>query len=159
MAAKLTADKATEKTEKEPGSKKLPIPLIIGIVALLLVVIVGKGFFGGRAGAKEHKKISTEVGITVPMEEFLVNLDGGGDHYLRASISLGMRKGITEEEVKEQTALTRDAVLSILSTKTLGELNKPKNKEDLKDELKRKINDVAGDDAVVKVYFTAFATQ
>lgn len=171
-----------EKTEKEGEGgkkKKLPLPMIIGVVVLLVALFVGKGLL---AGGKKHKvkkeKVKQEMGISLPLDEFLVNLNGSGDHYLRAQISLGLKKGLTEEQGKEQAAPMRDAILSVLGTKTLAEVSKPKDREELKEELKKKINEAieaaepkkkeedeesddkeGGKETVLKVYFTAFATQ
>jgi len=142
---------------KAKDGKKNLIPIIIGVVLLLVGLALGKSVLGGAKPAKEKPKV--EVGVTLPLDEFLVNLEGGGDHYLRTTIALGMKKGISEEEAKERIAPMRDAVLSVLSTKTLTELAKAKNKEAMKDEIKQKVNQSLGEDQVVKVYFTALATQ
>ncbi len=143
---------------KAAGAKKNLMPIIIGVVLLIVGLVVGKSVFGGAKPAKDKDK-KVEVGVSLPLEEFLVNLDGGGDHYLRTTISLGLKKGVTEEEAKEHVAPIRDAVLSVISTKSLSELSKAKNKEAMKDEIRKKINDAIGDELVVKVYFTAMATQ
>ena len=155
-----------EKTEGAAGGKKSPMPIIIGVVLLFVGLFIGKSVLGGgKKEAKSEKKEKPEVGISLPLDEFMVNLNGSGDHYLRAQIALGLRKGLTEEEAKEHTAPMRDAILSILSNKTLEQVAKPKDREALKDEIKIKVNEATVDEkdkdkeTVVKVYFTAFATQ
>jgi flagellar FliL protein len=140
------------------GSKKKMLPIIIGVVLLLVGLALGKSVLGGKP-AKGKEKPKVEVGVTLPLDEFLVNLEGDGDHYLRTTVALGIKKGLSEEEAKEHVAPMRDAVLSILSTKSLAELSKAKNKEAMKDEIKKKVNESLGEDLVVKVYFTALATQ
>ena len=176
--------KAEKTEEKGEGAKKkkLPLPMIIGVVVLVVALLVGKSVMGGGKKHKPKKeKVKQEMGISLPLDEFLVNLNGSGDHYLRAQISLGLKKGMTEEQGKEEAAPMRDAILSVLSTKTLAEVAKPKDREDLKEELKKKINAAleaaepkdkdkdedadekdpkeGGKETVLKVYFTAFATQ
>ena len=140
------AEKA-EKTEKaakaQKGGKK-PLPLIIGVVVVVLILLVGKSVLGGHKPGGKDKKENAEVGISIPLDEFLVNLAGGGDHYLRATIALGMKKGITEEQSKEHVAPVRDAILTVLSSKSLDALSKPQGREELKSELKSKINDATG---------------
>ena len=162
----------------EGGKKKLPLPMIIGVVAVLIALFVGKTVLGGGKKHKAKKaKPKQEMGISLPLDEFMVNLNGGGEHYLRAQIALGLKKGLTEEQGKEQSAPMRDAILSVLSTKTLAEVAKPKDREELKEELKKKVNEAleaaepkkdkdedaddaeGGGETVLKVYFTAFATQ
>ena len=156
-----------EKTEGAAGKKKLPMPLIIGVVLLFVGLFVGKSVLGGsKKEAKSAKKEKAEVGISLPLDEFMVNLNGSGDHYLRAQIALGLRKGMTEEEGKEHSAPMRDAILSILSSKTSGAgLPSPKTGKPSKKRSKPKVNEATVDEkekdkeTVVKVYFTAFATQ
>ena len=151
-----------EKTEAKPGGKKKMLPLIIGIVVVLVAMLVGKSVLGGGKGkdkAKAEKKAAAEVGISLPLDEFLVNLSGGGDHYLRTTLSLGLKKGITEEQAKEHVASMRDAILTVLSTKSIKDLSNAKGREDLKEEMLKKINEATGEENVVKVYLTAFATQ
>lgn len=156
--------KASAKTEDAAtAKKKTPMPLIMGVVLLLVGLVVGKSVLGGSKKQSSAKAEKAEVGISLPLDEFMVNLSGGGDHYLRAQIALGMRKGMTEEEAKERTAPIRDAILSILSNKTLKQIDQPKDREALKEEIKTKVNEATADEkdkeAVVKVYLTAFATQ
>ena len=135
------------------------MPIMMGVVMLLVVAIGAKVFMGGsKAEAKETKKV-VEVGVTVPLEEFLVNLNGASDHYLKTTIALGLKKGLTEEQAKEHIPAMRDAILSVLQTKSLKELSNPKERETLKDEVKEHVNKAVAEEPVVKVYFTAFATQ
>lgn len=152
------ADETKVKPEKAAKSgKKPPIKIIVGVVVLLIIMMVAKGVLG-KSKPKNKKAVSHQVGISIPMDEFLVNLTGG-DHYLRATVSLGMAKDIKEEETKEKMAPMRDAVLTALSSKSLKDLSSENGREALKKELVDKVNAAAGSDMVVKVYFTAFATQ
>ncbi len=152
------SEEKKEKPEKAAKSgKKPPIKIIIGVVVLLVIMVVAKGVLG-KSKPKVKKTVSHQVGISLPMEEFLVNLTGG-DHYLRATISLGMSKEVKEEETKEKMAPMRDAILTALSSKTLKDLSSEEGREKLKTDLVEKVNAAAGSDMVVKVYFTAFATQ
>lgn len=148
--------------EKEKKAGKKPLPLIIGVVALLVILFMGKSVLGGsKHDGKDDKKKkeSHEVGISVPLDEFMVNLTGGGDHYLRTTIALGMTKGVTKESADEHIAPMRDAILTVLNAKTLNDVVTQKGREGLKDEIKEKVNKALDDELVQKVYFTTFATQ
>lgn len=152
---------AAKKSAPAKGEKK-PLnlmPIMMGVVIVMVLAIGAKVFLGGsRANAKEAAK-PVEVGISLPLEEFLVNLNGTNDHYLKTTIALGLKKGLTEEQVKEHIPAMRDAILSVLQTKSLKDLSSPKEREGLKDEVKERVNKEVADEPVVKVYFTAFATQ
>ena len=157
---------SAKKAEKaEGGGKKSPMPMIIGAVVLIVVLYFAKGAMGGKKeedkGDKKEKKKHEKavVGEYVPLEpDFTVNMAGGGDHYLKAAVSLGMKKDVTEETLKHHLAPIRDAIVTILSAKKIQDLATAKSKEALKDEIKEKLNDIT-DDAVVEICFTSFATQ
>jgi len=149
--------------EKPPAEKKGGVPLlpIVGLVLVLNVLMVGKIFMGsghGKEGAKVENK-EPEVGIKLPLEEFLVNLAGSNEHYLKMTVALGLKKGETEEKMKEEVAPMRDAILGILTTKQPEELVTEAGKDKLKKEMVEKVNKALGGDKVVKIYFLSFATQ
>lgn len=161
----MSAKKAETAEKAEGGGKKSPLPIIIGAVVLVVVLFFAKGMMGSKKeedkGDKKEKKKHERpvVGEYVPLEpDFTVNMAGGGDHYLKAAISLGMKKDVTEETLKHHLAPIRDAIVTILSAKQVKDLATIKSKDVLKDEIKAKLNDIT-DDAVVEVCFTSFATQ
>lgn len=153
-------EKKTE--EAEPKKKKLPlIPIIIGVTTLLGALMVGKIVLGNKrpeTKAEIAKQDATET-FQIPLEDFLVNLDGGGGHYLRTTITLGMNMHITADEAKEDTAPIRDAILSVLSSQTYDGLANASQRESLKEEIKKAVDKELGKPDVAEVYFTAFATQ
>jgi flagellar FliL protein len=148
--------------EKEPKAKgKMPMTLLIIIVLVLNVLIVGKVFFGGgggKGGGKEKEKPKEEMGAKVTLEEFLLNMTDG-EHYLKATIALGFKKGVDEKKIEEETAPIRDAIVGVLSTKSREEVASAKGKEELKKEILEELNKEMGEGFVLKVYFTNFATQ
>lgn len=179
-----------EVKKEEGGKKKKPLPLIIGIVVLVIALFVGKTVMaGGKKDGKESTKKSKsskyshddeeeshgkkgkksrkheedeKVGHSLQLDEFLVNLQGSGDHYLKASLALGLKVGMTEEKAKEIVPMVRDLIIAALTEKSLKELSSTKGREALKEALLEKINEEAGEEAdypVVKIYITAFATQ
>lgn len=182
---------AKQEKKEEGGKKKKPLPLIIGIVVLVIALFVGKTVLaGGKKDGKEgtkksksskHKRDKNEeeahgkkgekpegeeeevkVGHSLQLEEFLVNLHGNGDHYLKASLALGLKVGMTEEKAKEIVPMARDLIIAALTERSLKELSSTKGREALKAALLEKINEEAGEEAdspVVKIYITAFATQ
>jgi flagellar basal body-associated protein FliL len=146
--------------EAAPKKKKGKLPLFI---ILFLVIagsggVVGKIFLGGK-DAKKSEKLSEEVGAKMTLEEFLVNLAGGGEHYLKATLALGLAKGESEEKLKEELAPIRDAILSALSSKDLKDVSSESGKDKLKMEIVDKVNKELRTKKVLKVYFLTFATQ
>ena len=176
--------KAEEKKE-EGGKKKKPLPMIIGIVVLVIALFVGKTVMASKKDGKDSKKSKSskshkhddeesdgkkskkeksdeKVGHSLQLDEFLVNLNGGGEHYLKASLALGLKEGMTEEKAKELVPMARDIIISALAEKSMKDLSSAEGRTKLKDDLLEKINEEAGEEAaepVVKIYITAFATQ
>lgn len=146
--------------EKKGKGHKLLI--IVGVVAILLLnlLVAGKVFLGGKGKpSKPGKHVEEEVGATLPLEEFLVNVAGRNDHYLKTTIALGLKKSVTEKSMEEKIPPIRDVILSVLSSKSLEELSTERGRSGLKQEIKERLNKELGGETIVKVYFTAFATQ
>jgi flagellar protein FliL len=160
--ADKSGDSAPKSDEKGGKGGKKPIILIIILVAVIgSSLIVGKVMLGGKGdkGKAESKEKVVEVGVSMPLEEFLVNLADNDAHYLKATVALGLKKGVTEEKLKEHVAPIRDAVVSVLSSMHLRPLGTEEGKEELKKVLKERINKVVPDAPVMEIYFTAFTTQ
>ena len=162
----MAAKEAPAPAKEAPGAKaKKKPPIVVIIVGVLLALLLAGGakmvLGGGKktTGEEKEKKAAIEVGVSMQLDEFLVNLAGGQDHYLRTTIALGLKKGLTEEQEKEHVAPIRDTILTVLSSKSLKDLDNLSSRDALKEQLRTKINDAIGEEAVGKVYFTAFATQ
>lgn len=147
--------------EAPKGKKKLPLPILIGIIAGIVLIGFGAKMVLGRGKrAEKSGKPKVEVGTIVALDDFLVNLVGNGsDHYLKTTIALGLKKGISSDQFKDQIPIARDAIISVLTAQHLSALGTDQGKEKLKTELKDAINQALGKTTVVAVYFTAFATQ
>jgi flagellar FliL protein len=160
------AEKEKAQQEKKAGFAKLPLFGIIALILIMNVLVVGKVFFGGGGKPKtdkeahgKHEKKEEEVGEKLALDEFLLNLSGGNNHYLRATFAVGLRKGVKEKEMEEEVAPIRDAMLSVLTTKTLEDISTQAGKEKLREEMVKKINEELGEEKVVKIYFVNFAAQ
>ena len=155
-----TAEKAPAAAEAAPAKKGPPIVVIIGLTAL---VAFGLGFVVmQKMFAKPAKPVSTAVviGETVPLDDFLINLaDTDSSHYLKTTIGLGLIQGKTADEFKLKIPEARDAIVMVLSAKTLSQVNTTAGKEEVKKELLDSINKEIGDNSVGAVYFEGFATQ
>lgn len=161
MAEKAQPTEQPVAEKKKKKKKGVPLLLIVGIVLVLSVLMVAKIFMGGargKDGAKVEKKEET-VGVKMSLEEFLVNLGGSNEHYLKTTLALGLKKGETEEKLKDEVAPIRDTILGVLTTKQPEELATESGKQKLKREIVEKINKELGGTKVLKVYFLSFATQ
>jgi flagellar FliL protein len=154
-----------DKVEPAAGGKaKRPILwLVIGLVAL-----AGGGaatFFGLRyfkapkqTAAAPAKK---EVKATLNLDPFLVNLaDKEEVRFVKVTFQLGL-----EEAPKESSghgvfiAQTRDAIISLLGSKTSEQILTTEGKEKLRAEVRDRVNAFLHEGKVVEVYIVDFVVQ
>jgi len=170
------AEKEKKKEEPEKGGGKKKLIIIIAAVVLLLV--------GGGAGyyflvMKPHKEEAlkkaeeskaaalvkpipdeAKIGPMVEIKEFVVNIIGEDTtHYVKASLSLELDKDTTLDEVNKRMPQIRDAILLLISNKTFAELQDIQGKNQVKAELKSKINSFLKTGSVNNIYLTDFVVQ
>jgi flagellar FliL protein len=164
----------------EPGpptdDKKKPnvLLIIVGVLIFLLVVAVG-GFIGytklpsviaqyaGHEPESEQRVTRRlEVKDMVPLDPFLINLADTDDiRFLKTTIQLGMAEKLKAgfDKNSKEVALIRDAIISLLSSKTSDQIILPEGKENLREEIRTLINSRAIEVKVAEVYFTEFLVQ
>jgi flagellar FliL protein len=162
-----------QKEEKSGGNKLL---LIVIIVLLFLLLIIGGlvAYFLLSNNSEDNqtpqqkqekitkKKISdiAEVGPIYPLDQFIVNLiNNNANRYLKCKISLELDSPELQQEIDKKLPAIRDRIINILSSKTVEEIQTAKGKEKLKEEIKRKINEILTIGEIRHVYFTEFVIQ
>jgi len=131
---------------------------------------------------RRTEELPPASGIMIDLGSKVVNLaDPGGYRYLRVGIVLefvppasyyllkqeGAKKAEElkkeEQRVREEVALYRpvidDAIIGLLSNKTFAEVFTLQGKEELKEEIKKTINERVEELEVARVYFTDFIVQ
>ncbi len=161
------ADKKEKETqeEKKGGKKKLLLLLIIGLV---LLGGVGSGayfFLFAKNSPPPEEEAPPEppkpqVGPFLQLDPFIVNLaDPTGHRYLRAKITLEFRDDQAYQQANERIPQINDAIIMVLSSKTVEEVLSPEGKLELRMELIRKLNELLGPNAIRNIYFTQFVVQ
>ncbi len=172
---------APESEKETKGSRKIPpfaIYAVAGLVLLAAGYFVGTKFIwssggsgdqktteskGGKSDGKEKdkKKGKTEAISTVfMMQDIIVNPSGtSGTRFL--SVSIGFEVG-TQETFKmfeERQPLIKDALITILGSKTIEQLSDPKQKEITRFQIKKRVEQLLNVDDLAAVYFTDFILQ
>jgi flagellar FliL protein len=158
------------------GGIKAWMPLIANILlmpviayALVAFVLVPK-LQGSKGGSGEAASATAAVGedgklvakkISAPLSsKVLVNVAGtAGTRYLVANITLVGKVPDLKAREELNDAELRDAASSILSGKTISDLEKPGMRNIIRAELISAFNDVLGKDIVTEIYLTEFAVQ
>ena len=153
-------------------SKKSTI--IIAVVVLLVLAVIGGGFFmmwqklttlnAPRPAEAEHSSAKNEqhdgIGPVFPLDAFIVNLsDQGGKRYLRITMSLELADAKLAEELTKRLPQIRDAILTILPTRKVDDLQSAEGKNALRNEIISSLNGLMGKEAVKKIYITEFVIQ
>jgi flagellar basal body-associated protein FliL len=182
-------DEMDEEEEEEEGGGGSPLmrylPLIIGVLVVQVIIIwVVMGYFSSsdEAAAPEDQMMAAEEAVAgsedgaegaasgvgdideflyETLEPIVVNPAGTeGLRFLSATVHLGLANAGVETEIDAKRKKSRivDALHRILSSKTIPQLD-PERHNELKDEIKRDLNDFLGANAVIDVYFQGFVLQ
>jgi len=164
----MAKDKAQETETPTPPAKaksKLSIKkvLIMGFLGLLLV---GGGLVayvlmtddpGQEAQASQS---SVHDRVSMPLEPFLVNLaDKESRRYLKLKVELEVDGEGNAKELEKFTPNIRDALILLLSSKTYLEISSLEGKQQLKEEIKKKVAALPAGKKVSNVFFTEFVAQ
>jgi flagellar FliL protein len=133
----MSEEAAAEKPAKKKGGK---LPIIIALV----LVLGGGGFFmtKGKSGKKE--KPAVKLGEIQTMPEFLVNLKDG-EHYLRTEVALQTKEGLEKEKFDKMLPTVRDAILGVLTSKSLEDVRTLEGKDKMKKEIAKAVNEAIED--------------
>ncbi len=176
--------KEEESTSKEKKSGNML--LIIIIVVLFLIIIIGGVvaflLMGDDAEdmsqssapqekvakkSKKHKSIEfdnarqlSDIGTLYPLDTFTVNLKSdSGRRYLKATLSLELEGEELPLELDAKTAVLRDRIIRILSSKTLEEISSKKGKLKVSQQIMDTLNAMISDGEIKGIYFTEFVIQ
>ena len=163
----------------EPVSKRISVVkiLVLLIVVLILVgaIVVGALYVLNMGASETETEAETttsteappeppqepttspskEMG-TVELKPFIVNLADEGS-YLKVTMALGYGSPDHQKLLEDKITVVRDAILTVLSSKSSKTLSTKHGKMKLKEDIKKTLNgihDLRG--VVTSVYFTEF---
>ncbi len=171
----------SEKPEAAPAEapkKRSKLPLILSAVVLLAGAgaatwYLGMLPFGAKqrhaeataaveeGGAHGGKDAKAEIPAPIlPLETFIANLsDEGGSRYLKATFQIEFQGTAVPPEVTPRLPKIRDLLLTLLSSKSFDDVRTPEGKQQLREEIIARVNQVIERDVVKAVYFTEFIVQ
>lgn len=113
-----------------------------------------------------HEKKSSGHGgesagsILHAVENIVVNPAGtGGSRYLSVSFAFELGNKEAEGMFVDRDAIIRDALITILSSKSVSQLTDPKEKEITRLQIKRRIETLLKTEEIAGVYYTDFVLQ
>ena len=168
------------KDEKAPAKDNKKLFIIIGAVAAVVVIAVAVFMFaggkkseakdkpgeakvekkseGGHGGEKGGEKGA--AANVYPLDPFIVNIYDGQDiRYLKVKVEFEIAGADVKGEIDSRQAPLRDAILVLLTTKTLQDIQDLQGKNQLREEILAAANRIVPPGKVTKVYFTDFVVQ
>jgi flagellar FliL protein len=138
------------------------------VVMLLVGTVLGALALTTKMNVKEAREVEKNPmpGPILAIEDQVYNL-GEPNRYMKAAIRLELDvTGMKEKEVpafteeaKRRMPQIRDLIITELSGKTYREVATPQGKEQLKEELRLRINQLLQLGQLKEVMFTSFAVQ
>jgi flagellar FliL protein len=157
----------------DPKKPRKWLVAILGLILLLgaalgAIIFLAPGLIpdslnlGGIKGAEKKEKApeKKDQGHIYNMEPFLVNLaDQGRPRYLKIKMSIESQEMKVNEEYEKRLPQLRDTILTVLASKSCGEISDSEGKKRLREEIIVKLNRLLRGFQVRTVYFTEFMIQ
>jgi flagellar FliL protein len=169
--AKEPLEKEEKDEEKQEEAVKKGFPLKLIVIVVLVVVLAGGGFVvykkmsapkdkGQIVAIKEKETGTPEMGTIYPMESFIVNLiEPSGKRYLKIQIQLELENENLKSEIDKRMPQFKDAIISLLSNKSIADINNAEGKMQLRAELAALFNQYLKSGKITNVFFTDFIIQ
>lgn len=143
--------------------------LVIGIVALVVVLAaaaVGYIVITGRLNKPEEAEETSaeaspsDVGPSYTFDTFIVNVaETQARRYLKCTLTMELSSPKGIEEASAKVPLLRDAVIDVLSAKTLDQLEPGDTRDQIREELAATLKQLISKAVVTRVFFNEFVVQ
>lgn len=169
-----TAENEPEKKAKEGASSGKPLKILI-IAGVLIVQIAGsyflqKTFFfqpsahAGLVKEKKEKVVEEEADerptSVIMLDELVVNPAGTvGRRYLAVTLGIQTPTENAEEEIGSKSALLRDGLIMLLSSKELDDLADVQYRDTLKMEIQEVLAEQLKDIEISNIVFSGYVIQ
>ncbi|MFQ5453115.1 MAG: flagellar basal body-associated protein FliL [Candidatus Zixiibacteriota bacterium] len=109
---------------------------------------------------KKKKKDHEAESLMYAISNIVINPAGtGGSRFLSVSFGFELESKELEEEFTSKEPIIRDALITILSSKTVAQLTDTKQKEIVRYQIKKRVSQLIDTDELAGVYFTDFVLQ
>ena len=142
QSAKQSEVPAETPAPKKSGGKK-GLLIIVAVVGVMLAIIGGGGawfFLGHKSEPHAAQAKPGSPPLFVTLEPFVVNLAGDVQHYLQVGIDLRVVDNAVSDQIKLHLPEIRNAVLLLLSSKSVEDLAGVDQKNRLRDEIREVVN-------------------
>lgn len=114
----------------------------------------------GKKETAHGKEGQASEAMIYAVKDIIVNPAGtGGSRFLSVSFGFELDDARLEKEFELKEAVIRDALITILASKTVSELTDPKQKEIVRYQIKKRVSKIMDSEAITGVYYTDFVLQ
>lgn len=108
----------------------------------------------------DNSRQLSQIGVLYPLDTFTVNLKSdSGRRYLKVTMSLELEGEELSTELDAKSAVLRDRIIRILTSKTLEEISSKKGKQKVTQQIMDTLNAMISDGTIKGIYFTEFVIQ
>lgn len=113
---------------------------------------------------KKKKRKSGEKGasesVVYLVRDIVINPAGtGGTRFLSVSFGFELESAEIAAEFEAREPIIRDALITVLASKTVAQLTDPKQKEIIRYQIKKRISKIMNTNELAGVYYTDFVLQ
>lgn len=157
------AQPSEEKTTRVKKSNK-NLFIVVGIIVIALIGGIGAYalLFNNKgdetaAEAKHELKKETKTSL-IALDSFVLNLAEQG-RFLKVTMQFEVADLANQQLVTDKVPQLRDAIITLVSSKSAETLSSPEGKLQIKDELLLRANQAVGKEVFKNLYFTEFVMQ
>ena len=149
--------------ETKPTKSHTSLFLVIGIIVLALAGGIGTYILlaGGKGGAPEAKKEDEKKEMKsalIALDSFVLNLAEQG-RFLKVTMQFELADAASQPLVTDKMPQMRDAIITLMGSKSVESFSSAEGKLQLKDELILRANQAVGKEVFKNLYFTEFVMQ
>lgn len=153
----MAEDRHEEAHQEKKSSKKLFIFFII------FTLLLGGGLsyfflFHKKPAPETETKKQAQKSALIPLDPFVLNLLEQG-RFLKVSMQFEIADETHRELVQSKIPQLRDAIITLVSSKSVESIASPEGKIQLKDEILLRANQIMEKDVFRNLYFTEFVMQ
>jgi len=113
-----------------------------------------------EAKHNEGKEGGSEGGLVYTIKDLVINPAGtAGSRFLSVSFGFDLADAGVQSQLEQREALVRDALITIMSSKTVAQLTDAREKEITRLQIKKRLSDLLRTSEIRAVYFTDFVLQ
>jgi flagellar FliL protein len=120
----------------------------------------GESGGGDHGGSHGGSAAAAARGNIYSIDNIIVNPAGtGGSRFLSTSISFELKSNQLVKDFESRDAVIRDALITILSSKTVTQLTNPKQREITRYQIRKRVAQLLNTEDIEGVYYTDFVLQ